>query len=108
MVCQCLVGCGTSVHNSREIIILVLVAAYVLATHSEGILSATDVLVRMLMKGAAKCNNHCELQNSVNQWILERALHSRDIPGSMPASVLVESSCKLALIIRAGLCLCVP
>ena len=72
MVCQCLVGCGTSVHNSREIIILVLVAAYVLATHSEGILSATDVLVRMLMKGAAKCNNHCELQNSVNQLTIER------------------------------------
>ena len=72
MACQCLVGCGTSVHNSREIIILVLVAAYVLATHSEGILSATNVLVRMLMKGAAKCNNHCELQNSVNQLTIER------------------------------------
>ena len=52
------------------------------------------------MKGAAKCDNHCELQNSVNQWILERALHSRDIPGSMPASVLVESSCKLALFLE--------
>ena len=70
-------------------------------------LSATDVSARTTMKGAAKCDNHCELQNSVNQWILERALHSRDIPGSMPASVLVESSCKLVLF-RAGLCLCVP
>jgi len=49
------------------------------------------------MKGAAKCDNHCELQNSVNQWKLERALHSRDIPGSMPASVLVESSCRYVL-----------
>jgi len=49
------------------------------------------------MKGAAKCDNHCELQNSVNQWIFERALHSRDIPGSMPASVLVESSCRRVL-----------
>lgn len=36
------------------------------------ILSATDVLVHMLMKGAAKCNNHCELQNSVNQLTIER------------------------------------
>lgn len=34
--------------------------------------SATDVLVHMLMKGAAKCNNHCELQNSVNQLTIER------------------------------------
>ena len=57
-------------------------------------LSATDVSVRTTMKGAAKCDKHCELQNSVNQWILERALHSRDIPGSMPASVLVEPSCR--------------
>ena len=87
MICQCLVGCGTSVHNSREIIILVLVAAYVLATHSEGILSATDVLVRMLMKGAAKCNNHCELQNSVNQLTIERR-------------------CALGAFLRACLCQC--
>ena len=36
------------------------------------IISATDVLVHMLMKGAAKCNNHCELQNSVNQLTIER------------------------------------
>ena len=26
----------------------------------------------MLMKGAAKCNTHCELQNSVNQLTIER------------------------------------
>ena len=57
-------------------------------------LSATDISAQAPMKGAAKCDNHCELQNSVNQWILERALHSRDIPGSMPASVLVEPSCR--------------
>ena len=50
----------------------ILVESYVLANHSEGILSATDVLVHMLMKGAAKCNNHCELQNSVNQLTIER------------------------------------
>ena len=35
-------------------------------------ISATDVLVHMLMKGAAKCSNHCELQNSVNQLTIER------------------------------------
>ena len=52
-------------------------------------LSATDISARASMKGAAKCDNHCELQNSVNQWIFERALRSRDIPESMPASVLM-------------------
>ena len=30
-------------------------------------LSAMDVLARIPMKGAAKCDEHCELQNSVNQ-----------------------------------------
>ena len=30
-------------------------------------LSAMDVLARTMMKGAAKCDEHCELQNSVNQ-----------------------------------------
>ena len=30
-------------------------------------LSATDVSAQATMKGAAKCDNHCELQNSVNQ-----------------------------------------
>ena len=39
------------------------------------------------MKGAAKCDKHCELQNSVNQQGLERTLRFRDIPESMPASV---------------------
>ena len=69
-------------------------------------LSATDISAQAPMKGAAKCDNHCELQNSVNQWILERALHSRDIPGSMPASVLVESSCKLVLLELACVFVC--
>jgi hypothetical protein len=62
-------------------------------------LSATDISVQASMKGAAKCDNHCELQNSVNQWILERALHFWVIPGSMSASVLVAISCK-------SMCLC--
>ncbi len=43
------------------------------------------------MKGAAKCDNHCELQNSVNQWIFERILHFWVILGSMPASLLVDT-----------------
>ena len=39
------------------------------AIHSNSIsqLSATDVSARTTMKGAAKCDEHCELQNSVNQ-----------------------------------------
>ena len=41
------------------------------------------------MKGAAKCDKHCELQNSVNQQVLERILRFRDIPESMPASVSI-------------------
>ena len=39
------------------------------------------------MKGAAKCDNHCELQNSVNQLELERTLRFWDIPESMLTSV---------------------
>ena len=39
-------------------------------------LSATDISAWAPMKGAAKRDNLCELQNSVNQWPPERALHS--------------------------------
>ena len=39
------------------------------------------------MKGAAKCNNHCELQNSVNQLTIERR-------------------CALGAFLRACLCQC--
>ena len=39
------------------------------------------------MKGAAKCDKHCELQNSVNRQGLERILYFWDIPESMPTSV---------------------
>ena len=58
-------------------------------------LSAMDVSVRSTMKGAAKCDKHCELQNSVNRQGLERILCFWDIPESMPASVsmLCCSSC---------------
>ena len=52
-------------------------------------LSATDVSAQTTMKGAAKCDKHCELQNSVNQSKLERILRSRDIPESVLASVSI-------------------
>ena len=42
------------------------------------------------MKGAAKCDKHCELQDSVNQQGLERTLRFRDIPESMPTSVSIS------------------
>ena len=60
-------------------------------------LSAMDVSVRSTMKGAAKCDKHCELQNSVNRQGLERILCFWDIPKSMPASVSILccfSSCR--------------
>ena len=51
-------------------------------------------------KGAAKCDKHCELQNSVNRQELERILCFRDIPDSMPASVCMfvcsSGCCSLA------------
>ena len=50
-------------------------------------LSVMDVLPRTTMKGAAKCDKHCELQDSVNQQKLERILLFRVIPESMLASV---------------------
>ena len=49
-------------------------------------LSAMDASARVTMKDAAKCDKHCELQNSVNQQNFERILHFRDIPESMSAS----------------------
>ena len=49
-------------------------------------LSAMDVSARTTMKGAAKCDKHCELQNSVNHQGFERILRFRDTPESMPAS----------------------
>ena len=53
-------------------------------------LSAMDVSARTPMKGAAKCDKHCELQNSVNQWKPERTLRFRDTPESLPASVSIR------------------
>ena len=56
-------------------------------------LSATDVSARTTMKGAAKCDKHCDLQNSVNQQGFERILRFRDTPESMPASESILVSC---------------
>ena len=64
-------------------------------------LSATDVSARTTMKGAAKCDKHCELQNSVNQQVLERILRFRDIPESMPASVSTHSHSQRLLRVSA-------
>ena len=49
-------------------------------------LPAMDASARVTMKDAAKCDKHCELQNSVNQQNFERILRLRDIPEGMPAS----------------------
>ena len=46
-----------------------------------------DVSARTTMKGAAKCDKHCELQDSVNQQEVERILLFRVILESMFASV---------------------
>ena len=47
-----------------------------------------DVSVRTTMKGAAMCDNHCELQHSVNQWKVEHILLFRVIAESMFASTV--------------------
>ena len=66
-------------------------------------LSATDVSARTTMKGAAKCDKHCDLQNSVNQQGFERILRFRDIPESMPASASTSVSC-CRRVPRSSLC----
>lgn len=43
-----------------------------------------DVLAQETIKGTARCDKHCDLQNSVNHWNLECVLCSWDIPESMP------------------------
>ena len=65
-------------------------------------LSATDVSAQTTMKGAAKCDKHCDLQNSVNQQGLERILRFRDTPESMPASVSTSVSCCRRVVLALG------
>ena len=69
-------------------------------------LSAMDVSVRSTMKGAAKCDKHCELQNSVNRQGLERILCFWDIPESMPASVSMLCCSSGCCLLRACCCDC--
>ena len=66
-------------------------------------LSAMDASVRTTMKGAAKCDKHCDLQNSVNQQGFERILRFRDTPESMPASVSSSVSCSWWILRPQGL-----
>ena len=54
------------------------------------------------MKSTANCDKHCELQNSANQQTLERSLHFRVIPGSLPASVSSHSSSRAFLRVVRG------
>ena len=51
-----------------------------------------DVSARTTMKGAAKCDKLCGLQDSVNQQKVERTLLFRVIPESMFAAVSFVSS----------------
>ena len=80
-----------------------------LSPSSTSQLSAMDVSVRSTMKGAAKCDKHCELQNSVNRQGLERILCFWDIPKSMPASVSMlccsSNVCTASVHCREHLCL---
>ena len=101
--CSWVVGCceRTLVCFASLPLLLPTVLQFVLSfchlalANSDLQLSAMDVSVRSTMKGAAKCDKHCELQNSVNRQGLERILCFWDIPESMPASVsmLCCSSC---------------
>ena len=45
-----------------------------------------DVSARTTMKGAVRCDKHCELQDSVKRSKVERVLLFRSIPESMFAS----------------------
>ena len=49
-------------------------------------LPAMDASARVTMKDAAKCDKHCELQNSVNQQNFERTLRLWATPEGMSAS----------------------
>ena len=50
-------------------------------------LSVMDVSAQSTMKGAVKCDEHCELQNSVNQLGFEHVICFWDIPESVPVAV---------------------
>lgn len=50
-----------------------------------------DVSAQVSMKGAAKCDMHCDLQNSVNQLGSECTLRCWDSLSSKPASVSLST-----------------
>ena len=59
-------------------------------------LSAMDVLAPTTMKDAAKCDNQCELQNSVNQSESERIRHcslSTVVSVSVSFSISLNNTC---------------
>ena len=62
-----------------------------------------DVSARAALKGAAKCDKHCELQNSVNRQEPERILFFWDIPESMPSSVSLYCSSRLQTIVTSAI-----
>ena len=94
-----LLPCVRSLHNCCEV--KSIVACVELVLH----FSAMDVLAWTTMKGAAKCDEHCELQNSVNQQVFERARRFWDIPGRMPASVSIGNFPVWAMCLRRC-CMC--
>ena len=64
-----------------------------------------DILARAPLKGAAKRDSLCELQNSVNRWPPERALRSRDFlrAGLLQCLALSTCACKQHVYTAASL-----
>ena len=65
-----------------------------------------DVSARTTMKGAAKCDTHCELQDSLNQQEVERMLLFRVVLESMFASVPFDYLRGVSLRLHASVFLC--
>ena len=65
-----------------------------------------DVSARTTMKGAAKCDKHCELQDSVKQQEVERILLFRVILESMFASVPFDYQRGVSLRLHASVFSC--
>jgi len=69
-----------------------------------------DALAQAMMKGAVKCEEHCELQNSVNQQSLECEPHPWEIPewlpfSAFPAHCQQPASHWLIVVVRVRVCL---
>ena len=59
-------GSGVRLVDITSLTLLRCASHFYFAKHLQK-LSVTDVLARTLRKGAAKCEMHCDLQNSGNQ-----------------------------------------